>query len=80
MLAIGTVTESIGSCIYEYGVNTTEGISYLAVNGDDILQQKDIGTPVLVQYTPGDQFCRILDLEEVSTALTKHFSTKDPQK
>ena len=58
---IGVITKSIGSKIYNYSV-VVDGISYLVENGDDCIQDKDIGKTVSIRImNESYPFCFILE-------------------
>jgi hypothetical protein len=53
---------------YPYVAQTTEGTSYLIIDGANQLDENDVGTPCLVTYAPGDQFCSLIPIEMVGEA------------
>jgi hypothetical protein len=66
--ALGILTPTIGSEIYDYAVQLKEG-NFFVSNGDEILTEDMIGNPVLVRYEPQDQFCKVIPIEEIDKLL-----------
>jgi hypothetical protein len=66
--ALGILTPTIGSAIYDYAVQLKEG-NFFVSNGDEILTEEMIGNPVLVRYEPQDPFCKVIPIEEIDKLL-----------
>jgi hypothetical protein len=66
MLAIGVVASTINNPNFDFAV-PINGIAFLVKNADDI--EIEDGDPVVVQYEPADQFCKVIPLDYIERYL-----------
>jgi len=66
MLAIGTVSLTVNHPNFDYAV-VINRIGYLVKNAEEVVIEE--GQPVLVQYAPADQFCKVIELKDITRFL-----------